>query len=279
MGDTRLGKTITASGGVCCSPALSGNEALVNSTQRSRSSYTENNTRMSVYWKSSWPKILCIFSLLCATADSADQFQLEPLNSTVLRGTDVRFNASVQGSWQVMTWTVKDLLVLTIRVSGEITSSSQRFSAEFCSAGDPSCVEFTLRNVSRGDAGSVTCTVQGEYGSRTAKLNVQESGTVSITGGNQKVKQDEQVEFRCVTAAWFPTPSVSWALNGQPLDTSLYNTSHMDDGDYSNSTSILKFQAVRNTSVDCRATVESLTNPQSSSVFLVVGKKISQAFL
>ncbi|XP_074528604.1 immunoglobulin superfamily member 5 [Halichoeres trimaculatus] len=207
------------------------------------------------------------------TQANPDQFQLEPLNSTVLRGSDVRFNASVQGSWQVMTWAVGGLLVLTIPVSGNITSSSPRFSAKFCSAGDASCVEFTIRDVSRGDAGSVVCTVQGPYGSKMAKLTVQENGTVSITGGNQKVNEDEQVEFRCVTAAWFPTPSISWALNGKPVDPGLYNTTHADDGDYSNSTSVLKFQALRNTTVECRATVETMTNPETSSVFLVVVPK------
>ncbi|KAF3841443.1 hypothetical protein F7725_007305 [Dissostichus mawsoni] len=31
------------------------------------------------------------------------QFQLEPLNATVLHGSAVRFNATVQGAWKVMT--------------------------------------------------------------------------------------------------------------------------------------------------------------------------------
>ncbi|KAM6983710.1 immunoglobulin superfamily member 5 isoform 2-T2 [Tautogolabrus adspersus] len=230
---------------------------------------------MTFSWKSSWPTLCCIFSLLCASGDSAgpDQFQLQPLNSTVLKGSVVRFNATVQGNWQVMTWMVGGLLVLTVPVSDNITSSSQRFTAGFCSGGDKSCVEFTMRNASRGDAGPVVCTVQGEYGSKVSQLYVQESGSVSITAGNLKVKQDEQVEFQCVTASWFPSPTVSWALNGQLVDSSLYNTTSMADGDSFNSTSVLKFQAVRNTTVECRATVETLTNPQSSSVFLVVVPK------
>ncbi|CAJ1064561.1 immunoglobulin superfamily member 5 [Xyrichtys novacula] len=225
---------------------------------------------MTVSWKMSW--LFCIFSLLYTIGAGPDQFQLRPLNTNALQGSDVSFNASVQGSWQIMTWMVRDLLVLTIPFSGDITSISKRFTARFCS-GDPSCVEFTIRNVSRGEAGSVVCTVQGEFGSKTATLIVQESGTVNITEGDVKVNQDEQVEFRCVMAAWFPTPNVSWALNGQTVDTKLWNTTHMDNGDYVNSTSVLKFQAVRNTTVECQATVETLTKPQTSSVFLVVVPK------
>uniref|UniRef100_A0A3Q3FB28 Immunoglobulin superfamily member 5-like n=1 Tax=Labrus bergylta TaxID=56723 RepID=A0A3Q3FB28_9LABR len=239
-----------------CSPAVLGNEALVHSTQRG-SSHSENKTRMTLSWKSSWPTLYCIFSLLCASGDSAgpDQFQLQPLNSTVLKASDVSFNATVQGNWQIMTWTVRGLLVLVVPFS------------------DPSCVEFTMRNVSRGDAGPVVCAVQGAYGSKTAQLQVQENGSVSVTAGNLKVMQDEQVEFQCDTASWFPSPTVSWALNDHLVDSSLYNTTSMADGDSFNSTSVLKFQAVRNTTVECRATLETLTKPQSSSVFLVVVPK------
>nr|XP_029132715.1 immunoglobulin superfamily member 5-like isoform X1 [Labrus bergylta] len=130
-----------------------------------------------------------------------------------------------------------------------------------------------MRNVSRGDAGPVVCAVQGAYGSKTAQLQVQENGSVSVTAGNLKVMQDEQVEFQCDTASWFPSPTVSWALNDHLVDSSLYNTTSMADGDSFNSTSVLKFQAVRNTTVECRATLETLTKPQSSSVFLVVVPK------
>ena len=88
------------------------------------------------------------------------------------------------------------------------------------------------------------------------------------------VDQDQQVEFQCVTIAWFPIPTISWTQNSHAVNSSLYNTSSVKDGDYFNSTSVLKFQAVRNTMVECQATVPALTNPQSSSVSLVVGKKV-----
>lgn len=88
------------------------------------------------------------------------------------------------------------------------------------------------------------------------------------------VVQDQQVELQCVTTAWFPIPTVTWTQNGKAVDSSLYNTTDMANGDSFNTTSVLKLQAVSNTTVACWATVPALTNPTSSSVFLVVGKKV-----
>lgn len=98
-------------------------------------------------------------------------------------------------------------------------------------------------------------------------------------GGNMTVVQDQQVEFQCEASAWYPIPTVIWTRNGEAVNSSLYNTTSMADGDSFNSTSVLKFQAVRNTAVECRATVSTLANPQSSSVFLVVGKNFFHKYL
>ncbi|XP_032390530.1 immunoglobulin superfamily member 5 isoform X2 [Etheostoma spectabile] len=225
---------------------------------------------MSVSWRPR-PKLFCLCLILCATGVSG-VFQLQPLNAAVLQGSDARFNATVQGNWEFMTWKFQDIFVLAISGSGNVTSTEEQFSARFCSGGDASCVEFIIHNVSRNESGPVVCSVLGGR-SKTAQLEVQEHGTVNITGENVTAMQDQQVEFRCVTSAWYPTPTVSWTWNGQAVDSSLYNTSSMADGDTFNSTSVLKFQAERNTTVECRATVQALTNPQSSSVFLVVVPK------
>lgn len=106
-----------------------------------------------------------------------------------------------------------------------------------------------------------------------------ESGTVSIMGGNLTVVQDQHVEFQCITAAWFPAPTISWTRNGQLVNSSLYSTTNVTEGDYYNSTSVLQFPAVIDTTVECLATVQTLRSPQTSSVFLVVGKKIYKNFL
>ncbi|KAM7374836.1 hypothetical protein PAMP_007472 [Pampus punctatissimus] len=206
----------------------------------------------------------------CSVA--SDQFQLEPLNVTVLQGSDVRFKATVLGQWTHMTWHVNELLVLTVLETSNITSF-QQYSATFCTSGDTSCVEFTIHNATRKDSGPVVCFVQGNYGSKTAELLVQESGAVNIMEGNVTVEQDQQVEFQCVTTAWFPIPTVTWTRNGETVNSTLYNTTSEVYGDSFNSTSVLTFQAVSNTTVECLATVSALTNPKSSSVHVTVVPK------
>ncbi|XP_026184608.1 immunoglobulin superfamily member 5 isoform X2 [Mastacembelus armatus] len=227
---------------------------------------------MTVFWKP-WQNIFSICLVLCTTAVLSAQFQLQPLNSTVQQGSDARFIATVQGNWQIMTWTVRQIMVLTIPAGGNTTSFSPQFSARFCSSGNTSCVEFTIHNVTRRESGPVICTMLGEYGSKTAQLHVEESGTVNIMEGNMTVIQDQEVKFQCVATAWFPTPTISWTRNGQAINSNLYNTTSMADGDSFNSTSVLTFQAISNTTVECQATVQTLTKPQSSSVFLVVVPK------
>lgn len=103
------------------------------------------------------------------------QFQLEPRNLTVLQGSDAQFNATVMGHWKVMTWTVGKKLVLSIPATGNATSSSEQYSARFCSSGDTSCVELTIHNVNRSGTESwpVICSVLGPYGSKTSQLYVQ----------------------------------------------------------------------------------------------------------
>uniref|UniRef100_A0A3Q2Y0Z9 Immunoglobulin superfamily, member 5a n=1 Tax=Hippocampus comes TaxID=109280 RepID=A0A3Q2Y0Z9_HIPCM len=201
------------------------------------------------------------------------QFQVEPLESTVLKGSDARFSATVQGMWEVMTWNVRGFLVLTVPRIGNISSSSEQFSASFCSAEDTSCVVFTIHAASRMEAGPVICTVQGDYGSKSAQLHV---GTVQIKEGDRKVTQDEEVDFNCLTSAWFPSPVVTWNLNGGAVDSSLYNSTHVAHGDSFNSSSVLKFKAVKNSTVECLAMLQTLTKPLSSSVHLVVVRIIKR---
>ncbi|KAE8288049.1 hypothetical protein D5F01_LYC14109 [Larimichthys crocea] len=131
-----------------------------------------------------------------------------------------------------------------------------------------------MYNVTRGQSGKVICFVMGKYGSKTADLYVQASGVVSITGGTVTATQGDQVEFQCATFLWFPDPTITWTRNGEAVNSSLYNTTSVNDVNYFNSTSVLKFQAERNTRVECLATVPTLTKPiQSSSVYLVVVPK------
>ncbi|XP_056141231.1 immunoglobulin superfamily member 5 isoform X1 [Lampris incognitus] len=212
-----------------------------------------------------------IISLLCTTGVTPAQFQIQPESDAVLTGSEARFNASLKGKWQIMIWEVQKLLVMTISAETGPIPSSERFSATNYSTGSTSRWEFSIRNVSRNDSGPVTCIVQGQFGARTAQLLVQESGTVDILGGNLTAAQDQQVEFQCVTSGWFPEPAVNWSRNGEVVETSLFNTTTSQSHGYMfNSTSILKFNAVSNATVECLVTVPALISPLSSSVHLVV---------
>ncbi|XP_053187110.1 immunoglobulin superfamily member 5 [Scomber japonicus] len=200
-------------------------------------------------------------------------FQLEPLNVSVLQGSAAQFNATVEGKWDFMTWTIGGLLVLTVPETKNETSSGQ-FSATHSSDGDSSLVEFKIWNTTRNQTGDVICAVQGPYGSKTATLKVQDMGDVNITEGNVTVEQGQQVELQCVTTAWFPKPTVTWNQNDQPVDSSLYNTTTSEEIEgYYNSTSVLKFQATSNTKVECLAIITALKYPQSSTVHVVVVPK------
>ncbi|KAG7222766.1 hypothetical protein INR49_016085 [Caranx melampygus] len=164
-----------------------------------------------------------------------------------------------------MIWSIGSNPVLTfLHETSSSVSSSDQYSAMLCSAGDKNCVVFTIHNVNRSLSGEVECAIQTGFEIKKAQLYVQ---------GNLTVQQDQEVELRCVMTAWFPAPDVSWSRNGQAVNSSLFNTTSVEDGDYMNSTSVLKFQAVSNTTVECEATILKLENPQSSSIFLVVVPK------
>lgn len=200
------------------------------------------------------------------------QFQLDPVNVTQLQGSDAKFTATVQVPWEYMMFNVGGYPVLTMPSGGNVTSTSPRFSAWSCNS---SCVEFTIHNMTRKDTGPVLCSVQGgvPISPKMSQLYVQESGSVSISGGDKMVKQDEQVELQCETADWFPAPTISWTLNGQTVNSSLVNTTSVTNGDTYDSTSVLKFQAIRNTTVTCLATIPALSSPKSNSTQLGVVPK------
>lgn len=220
------------------------------------------------------PDLVCsclLLVLLCNPEVVFGQFEVQPVNLTVLRGGEARFNATVQRSWIFMTWDVGGIYAVTIQPSGNFTTASPRYTARLCGSGT-SCAELTIYNVTRSDAGPIDCSVQGES-DKTVQLYVQESGSVSISGGGRTVQQDERVEFQCEAVGWFPAATVSWTLNGYGVNSSLVNTTDVAGGDSYNSTSVYSFQAVRNTTVTCLASVPTLQTPVSYSVQLVVVPK------
>lgn len=87
------------------------------------------------------------------------------------------------------------------------------------------------------------------------------------------MEEEQQVEFQCLTGGWYPPPTIGWSLHGLPVHSSLYSTNSTAVGDSFNSTSVLTFQALSSTTVECWATVAALARPKSSQIFLTVSKE------
>lgn len=103
----------------------------------------------------------------------SQEFMLQPLNLTVLTGSNASFTATVLGKWDVMTWTVAKLQVLTVTVVDNkinVIPNAAMFNAI---AHSNTTVEFFIYNVTREQSGPIICIVQGEYGPREAQLYVQ----------------------------------------------------------------------------------------------------------
>lgn len=112
-----------------------------------------------------------MFSLLFSAVPR--EFMLQPLNLTLLAGSNASFNATVLGKWDAMTWTVAELLVITITVVDDkfiVSPATEMFSAIVHSN---NTVEFFIYDVTREQSGTIRCTVLGQYGSKEAQLNVQ----------------------------------------------------------------------------------------------------------
>ncbi|KAK0154743.1 Immunoglobulin superfamily member 5 [Merluccius polli] len=180
----------------------------------------------------------------------ASELQLKPLNPAVLLGSNVSFTAT-------------ELLVLTINRDTGALPSAPRYQARNISTNDRSAWEFSIVNVTHDDSGPIVCTIQGLTGARHSQPL--ERGTVDIVTGNLTVKHGKEAEFRCEASG---LPTVSWWLDGVAANTTLYNTTSQTQGTLSNSTSVLRVQAVRDTAVQCRAALAAAT--VSRSVYLVV---------
>uniref|UniRef100_A0A673LG86 Immunoglobulin superfamily, member 5a n=1 Tax=Sinocyclocheilus rhinocerous TaxID=307959 RepID=A0A673LG86_9TELE len=219
---------------------------------------------------------LCLESFVTCvsfTAVASAQVQLQPLNAAVLRGSQARFNCSTTQPPSVMNWMVNGRLVITILEASGVFNSTDRFSAKnFTTPGDYKW-EFIISNVQRDDAGEVTCQVLGGA-PRLATLSVQ--GNVEIVGENQTKTEGAQTEFQCRAVGWFPEPNMSWSVNGVANSC---NRSSVTQGNLFNSNCTLTITAVKNSSVQCLVKVPALSTPDSSTVFLTVGKNNKHVFI
>ncbi len=101
-----------------------------------------------------------------------------------------------------------------------------------------------------------------------------ERGSVGIVGGNQTKTEGAQTEFQCRAVGWFPEPNMSWSVNGVANSC---NTSSVTQGNLFNSSCTLAVAAVKNSSIQCLVKIPALSTPDSSTVFLTVGKDLKHA--
>lgn len=88
------------------------------------------------------------------------------------------------------------------------------------------------------------------------------------------MKHGDQAVFICVATGWFPAPQVSWEINDTMADSVHYNTTVDANGTLFNSNSTLTISATDSAQVQCLAEVSAMSTPQTSSVFLIVGKNV-----
>ncbi|XP_028817023.1 SH3 domain-binding glutamic acid-rich protein isoform X2 [Denticeps clupeoides] len=210
---------------------------------------------------------LLILLALAIQAPAEDSLLwLEPAELRVLRGMSASFNCSTASRWNVMIWHLNDRVVLTISRRHGIMECTQCEVFNHSSP-DVSSWEMVLQQVDLKDH-TVTCEVQNGP-KNSSNLFVEETGSIQISGGNVSVVWGQQVVLQCQTHGWFPSPNLTWLLNGEKRDT--LNTSSMLDttGLYS-TTSTFTIRANKSSRVECQASLSALLKPQSSVVSLTV---------
>ncbi|XP_065117132.1 immunoglobulin superfamily member 5 isoform X1 [Paramisgurnus dabryanus] len=208
--------------------------------------------------------ILSLF-LLTIRGVSA-QTVIEPQNTVVLKGSQARFNCSINQAQTGMIWLLNGRLVVTIQQT-EVKISNSRFAVTNLTSPGSYKWEFIINNVVRGDTGQVTCQILDEV-AQISTLSVQERGSVVIIDGNQTATEGVQKTFQCQAVGWYPEPTVSWSVNGVGVNTC--NNNSVAQGNVFNTNCTLTVTAAKSSSVQCLAKVPAMSTPDSNTVFLTV---------
>ncbi|XP_008274170.1 immunoglobulin superfamily member 5 isoform X2 [Stegastes partitus] len=212
---------------------------------------------------------LLVLLLSCRIEAVGAQMKLSPLALTVLRGDEARFTCSSSSKWTVMVWLLNGTATLTIsKEVGVLPSVNPNVTAEK-DKGDGWV--FVLKSTERHNQGSVTCDLQG-IERKTARLFVQEVGSVTVFGENKLAFKGQSVLFECQAAGWYPQPTLRWQVSQAE-----YNISSEESGkSLFTVTSNLSVTAAKSSNVDCLASVSALTKPLNSSIRLTVVAEVVQ---
>ncbi|XP_019720420.1 immunoglobulin superfamily member 5 isoform X1 [Hippocampus comes] len=219
--------------------------------------------------------VLLVVLLLCSTQVST-LLKLSPINLTVLSGDEARFTCIAQSAkWDVMLWELNSTVVVTIsRIHGVLSSPIPNVTAVKSQNGDGWV--FVLKSVERLHEGQVSCNLEGND-KKSASLFVQETGTVTVLGGNAIALKGQLVQFECDAVGWYPKPSLHWEVNGKKLSQSEYNLSSVQRGKSLFAVSSnLSMTAKKSSCVDCLVSVSALPVPLMSSIRLTVVAEVVQ---
>ncbi|XP_030599423.1 immunoglobulin superfamily member 5-like isoform X2 [Archocentrus centrarchus] len=212
--------------------------------------------------------------LLLSCRIEVGALNLSPGTLTVLRGEKARFTCTPSSNqWTVMIWLVGGSVALTVSNEiGVLPSINPNVMAEKKEGG----WMFVLNNTERHNQGEVTCDLQG-IDRKTARLFVQEKGSVKVLGENRLAFQGQSVLFECQAAGWYPQPVLKWQVNDKEVGLSEYNISSEESGErLFTLTSNLSVLAAKSSHVDCLASVSALPKPLKSRISLKVVAEVLQ---
>nr|XP_040045162.1 immunoglobulin superfamily member 5 isoform X2 [Gasterosteus aculeatus aculeatus] len=197
--------------------------------------------------------------LLSCIIQVRGQVTLTPETLTVLKGKEARFTCRPSlPEWTVMVWLMNGKSVLTIsNKTGALNTVHPNVTAE--QSGDGWV--FVINRTERHNEGSVVCDLQG-ITTKTANLFVQETGSVKVVLDNRLALKDSWVQFECLTAGWYPAPTVQWQVKEKEGK----ETKHIS----SSETTKLNIMATKSSDVSCLASVSALLTPLKSCARLTV---------
>ncbi|RMX58472.1 hypothetical protein pdam_00022152, partial [Pocillopora damicornis] len=97
----------------------------------------------------------------------------------------------------------------------------------------PGHEQLTIRNVNRKDSGNYTCRANNSVGTDTSNastINVQYLDKPDIYSTDMRPAEGTAVKISCIVDGQ-PTPTVSWTMNGSPLNTSGNSRIFLRNGD------------------------------------------------
>ncbi|XP_069003714.1 immunoglobulin superfamily member 5 isoform X1 [Embiotoca jacksoni] len=221
---------------------------------------------------------LLVLLLSCRIEAVEGKMTLSPAALTVLRGDEARFTCSTSYThWTIMVWLLDGSVVLTIsKEGGVLPSLNPNVTAEKSFASKEDGWVFVLRSTERHNQGEVTCDLQG-IDRKTARLLVQEKGSVKVSQDHKIAFKGQSVLFECEAAGWYPQPLLQWHVNDREVSQGEYNISSEESAkSLFTVTSNLNMTAAKSSQVDCLASVSALATPLKSGIRLTVVAEVVQ---